>query len=290
MPSKPPESLRLDRLATPIGEALIVTDEAGYLRAFDWADCESSMARLLRLHYGSVVPRPGAAPKHVMHLLRGYFAGELGSSRRHRVAHGRHAVPAHRVDRSHCDRSRRNPQLWRAGGEAWVCQIRAGGGRGKRRQPDQRGRAVSSRDRRRWLAHRLWRRHRAQAMATRSRERGFPWQAGSCGGQFSRRSVMCFGSGFSSPFSTRLTMSVSTTLVGVGMPISSPFLRHKAVEELDLGAAALHHVLAHRRPMFAAAAADLGQPVVVDFLVAAASPSPARAMISGSMCWISSSS
>ena len=79
MPSKPPESLRLDRLATPIGEALIVTDEAGYLRAFDWADCESSMARLLRLHYGSVVPRPGAAPKHVMHLLRVYFAGGLGS-------------------------------------------------------------------------------------------------------------------------------------------------------------------------------------------------------------------
>ena len=165
----------------------------------------------------------GPRRKHVMHLLRGYFAGELGVSRRHRVAHGRHAVPAHRVDRSHCDRSRRDAQLWRAGGEAWVCQIRAGGGRGKRRQSDQRGRAVSSRDRRRWLAHRLWRRHRAQAMATRSRERGFPWQAGSCGGQFNRRSVMCFGSGFSSPFSTRLTMSVSTTLAGVAMPISSPF-------------------------------------------------------------------
>ena len=30
-------------------------------------------------------------------------------------------------------------------------------------------------------------------------------------------------------------------------------LRHQAVEELDLGAAALHHVLAHRRPMLAAA-------------------------------------
>ena len=29
MNSKPPERLWLDRLATPIGEALIVTDEAG---------------------------------------------------------------------------------------------------------------------------------------------------------------------------------------------------------------------------------------------------------------------
>ena len=78
MTGKPPERLRLDRLATPIGEALIVTDEAGHLRAFDWADCRSSMARLLRLHYGSVVPEPGAAPGRIMRLLRDYFAGDVG--------------------------------------------------------------------------------------------------------------------------------------------------------------------------------------------------------------------
>lgn len=78
MSSKPPERLRLDRLATPIGEALIVTDEAGYLRAFDWADRESGMARLLRLHYGSLVPEPGTAPRNIKHLLRRYFEGELG--------------------------------------------------------------------------------------------------------------------------------------------------------------------------------------------------------------------
>src|SRR5271168_3332100 len=76
MTSKLPERLRLDRLATPIGEALIVTDEAGYLRAFDWADCEASMARLLRLHYGSLTPLPGAAPKAMMRLLRRYFDGD----------------------------------------------------------------------------------------------------------------------------------------------------------------------------------------------------------------------
>ena len=81
MNSKPPERLRLDRLATPIGEALIVTDEAGFLRAFDWADCESGMARLLRLHYGSVVPEPGAAPGSVRRLLRNYFDGDLGCLR-----------------------------------------------------------------------------------------------------------------------------------------------------------------------------------------------------------------
>ncbi len=77
MNSKPPERLRLDRLATPIGEALIVTDEAGLLRAFDWADREPSMARLLRLHYGSVVPEPGIAPGNVRRLLRNYFDGDF---------------------------------------------------------------------------------------------------------------------------------------------------------------------------------------------------------------------
>lgn len=78
MTSKPPECLRLDRLATPIGEALLVTDDAGQLRAFDWADRELDMARLLRLHYGPIVPDPGAAPKNVRRLLRSYFEGDLG--------------------------------------------------------------------------------------------------------------------------------------------------------------------------------------------------------------------
>ena len=74
-----PQRLNLDRLATPIGEALIVTDEAGYLRAFDWADCEAGMARLLRLHYGALRPEPGAAPAELMRRLGRYFAGELGA-------------------------------------------------------------------------------------------------------------------------------------------------------------------------------------------------------------------
>jgi methylated-DNA-[protein]-cysteine S-methyltransferase len=78
MTNKLPERLRLDRLATPIGESLIVTDEAGALRAFDWADRESGMVRLLRLHYGSMAPEPGAAPAYMKRLLRRYFEGEPG--------------------------------------------------------------------------------------------------------------------------------------------------------------------------------------------------------------------
>ena len=75
--NKLPERLLLDRLTTPIGEALIVTDATGCLRAFDWADRYASMARLLRLHYGSVEPQPGAAPSPVKRLLRRYFDGDV---------------------------------------------------------------------------------------------------------------------------------------------------------------------------------------------------------------------
>ncbi len=72
-----PEYLRIDRLATPIGETLIITDEAGYLRALDWADRECDMDRLLRLHYGSARPVPGGAPSNIKRALRNYFEGDL---------------------------------------------------------------------------------------------------------------------------------------------------------------------------------------------------------------------
>lgn len=79
MISKPPERLFLDRLATPTGEALLVTDEAGVLRAFDWSDHEARMRRLLRLHYGATTLQPGPAPAAVREALEAYFAGEVGA-------------------------------------------------------------------------------------------------------------------------------------------------------------------------------------------------------------------
>lgn len=79
MNDKPPERLLLDRLPTPIGEALIVTDEQGYMRAFDWADCEAGMQRLLRLHYGALRLDNGTAPAAVMRSVLRYFDGDLAS-------------------------------------------------------------------------------------------------------------------------------------------------------------------------------------------------------------------
>jgi methylated-DNA-[protein]-cysteine S-methyltransferase len=82
MPEKPPERLLLDRMDTPIGEALHVTDETGSLRALDWADYEDRMRRLLRLHYGTMPIEEGAAPPEVRQALQDYFAGDLPALRR----------------------------------------------------------------------------------------------------------------------------------------------------------------------------------------------------------------
>ena len=79
MTSGQPERLILDRMPTPIGEALLVTDQDGWLRAFDWADREDAMHRLLRLHYGATALEPGAAPQPVRDSVQRYFAGEIGS-------------------------------------------------------------------------------------------------------------------------------------------------------------------------------------------------------------------
>jgi methylated-DNA-[protein]-cysteine S-methyltransferase len=76
--AKPPETFRLDRLETPIGIALLVTDSDGVLRALDWEDYQARMRELLRLHYGGAVALVDKrAPKPVRDALAGYFAGDL---------------------------------------------------------------------------------------------------------------------------------------------------------------------------------------------------------------------
>jgi methylated-DNA-[protein]-cysteine S-methyltransferase len=70
----------LDRLPTPIGDLLIVFDEADRLRALDWEDFDARMRRLLRLQYGSEVElREGSAPKSVRDSLNVYFAGDFSA-------------------------------------------------------------------------------------------------------------------------------------------------------------------------------------------------------------------
>lgn len=72
-----PESLRLDRLETPIGIALLVTDDGGVLRALDWEDYEARMRQLLRLQCGDVELMEARAPVAMKRALSAYFKGDL---------------------------------------------------------------------------------------------------------------------------------------------------------------------------------------------------------------------
>jgi len=72
----PPETLTLDRLETPIGTALLVTDERGVLRAFNWTDYEPTMLAWLGRHYPKAKLGEGRAPAGVRRAFEAYFGGE----------------------------------------------------------------------------------------------------------------------------------------------------------------------------------------------------------------------
>jgi methylated-DNA-[protein]-cysteine S-methyltransferase len=73
------ETFMLDRLRTPIGTMLIVTDDDGALRALDFDDYEARMKELLRLHYGAVDLKSGRAPKAMRSALSAYFDGDFAT-------------------------------------------------------------------------------------------------------------------------------------------------------------------------------------------------------------------
>ena len=77
MPSPSPDTLRLDKLTTPIGTALLLTDAAGALRALDWEEFEDRVHRVVRLHYRGSEMRSGRAPASLRHALSAYFNGTL---------------------------------------------------------------------------------------------------------------------------------------------------------------------------------------------------------------------
>ena len=78
-----PNSLQLliDRIDTPIGELLLVADDAGKLRAIDWTNYESRMLRLLRLHSGKYGfhLEPARNPHGLRDTINAYFAGDVAA-------------------------------------------------------------------------------------------------------------------------------------------------------------------------------------------------------------------
>lgn len=71
----------VDRLATPIGELLIVADRAGTLRTIDWTDHEVRMRQLLDRHYGKGGYALDRArdPGGLTRAMRAYFKGDLAA-------------------------------------------------------------------------------------------------------------------------------------------------------------------------------------------------------------------
>lgn len=69
-------ALTLDRIMTPVGEVLLVTDAEGAVRALDFADYEERMQRLLKRHAPGASLVPGRAPEATRSAVEAYFAGD----------------------------------------------------------------------------------------------------------------------------------------------------------------------------------------------------------------------
>lgn len=77
MRNAPPETLTLDRVATPTGEVLLVVDADGAVRALDFAGYEDRMRRLLRRHWGEAELVEGRAPAAIRSAVEAWFGGDL---------------------------------------------------------------------------------------------------------------------------------------------------------------------------------------------------------------------
>ena len=77
MTKQPDMHLTLDRIPSPVGEVLVVTDGDGAVRALDFHDYEARLRLLLRRHYGEVVLTEGRAPEPVRRAVEAWFGGDL---------------------------------------------------------------------------------------------------------------------------------------------------------------------------------------------------------------------
>ena len=70
--------LFVDRLATPIGDMLIVADAEGNLRATFWTDHDDDVRGFLEHHYAvRIALEPAANPHGLTRAISAYFGGDL---------------------------------------------------------------------------------------------------------------------------------------------------------------------------------------------------------------------
>ena len=69
----------VDRLATPIGELIVIADNEGRLRTIDWTDHEVRMKQLLDRYYGKgrYTLEPARDPGGLTTAMRAYFKGDI---------------------------------------------------------------------------------------------------------------------------------------------------------------------------------------------------------------------
>jgi methylated-DNA-[protein]-cysteine S-methyltransferase len=76
-----PNKLRLlaEKLATPIGELVLICDEGGRLRAIDWTCYNERMHRLLARYYGKdhFTLTPAQTPSVLASAIAAYFDGDI---------------------------------------------------------------------------------------------------------------------------------------------------------------------------------------------------------------------
>lgn len=70
------ETLTLERLESPLGEVLLVTDAQGAVRALDFADFEDRMRRLLARHAPRAALVEGRSDAKARAAVMAYFAGD----------------------------------------------------------------------------------------------------------------------------------------------------------------------------------------------------------------------
>ena len=116
MQNAQPETLTLDRIATPVGEVLLVTDADGAVRALDFADYEARMMRLLGRHAPDADLVDGPGPEAVRGAVEAYFAGDARALDGLEGQDRRHGFPALGLGRSAGHPGGRDAQLRPAGG------------------------------------------------------------------------------------------------------------------------------------------------------------------------------
>jgi methylated-DNA-[protein]-cysteine S-methyltransferase len=87
-PMSTTHTFSLERVNTPTGIMLVLTDDDERLRALDWDDLAPRMHRILERQYGAVTlrPRGSSRPSDARRALEAYFDGDIDAIGSHPTA------------------------------------------------------------------------------------------------------------------------------------------------------------------------------------------------------------